>query len=399
MLALGEARLPRPSGGIRHSRHSSATAWMSIDVFLGVKEGVERARRGEGPTYVIAHTYRFLGHHVGDPLTYRDKEEPTLWRALDPIPNYGQLLRSRVWPHPRSRAWSEEAVAAVSGGRGLCRGEPGSRPRHRDGRSVLMSGQRSLTYAQALNEALREEMRRDRRVMLMGEDIAVWGGGGVFGVTRGLSKSSARSGCGTRLSPRRVHRVGLGAALAGLRPVVEYMYVDFAMLAMDQICNQAAKIRWMLGGRRGRAPGHPHPAGRGQGQRAPAFAEPRGVVRPHPGPDRGPAQHPLRRQGVAQDRHPQQRSRGVPRAQAAVRRERTRAPRPTTPCPSGRRRCFARAARHLRRRVAHGPEGSGSGGYSRLRGHRAGGDRPPDPGPLRPTRRWPGRSSRPAGCW
>jgi pyruvate/2-oxoglutarate/acetoin dehydrogenase E1 component len=113
-----------------------------------------------------------------------------------------------------------------------------------------VSGQRSLTYAQALNEALREEMQRDPSVMLLGEDIAVWGGGGVFGVTRGLLEEFGSERVrDTPISEAGFTGVGLGAALAGLRPVVEYMYVDFAMLAMDQICNQAAKIRWMLGGK------------------------------------------------------------------------------------------------------------------------------------------------------
>lgn len=112
-----------------------------------------------------------------------------------------------------------------------------------------MSEPRSLTYAQALNEALREEMRRDPAVMLMGEDIAVWGGGGVFGVTRGLLEEFGLDRVrDTPISEAGFTGVGLGAALAGLRPVVEYMYVDFSMLAMDQICNQAAKTRWMLGG-------------------------------------------------------------------------------------------------------------------------------------------------------
>jgi pyruvate dehydrogenase E1 component alpha subunit len=85
-----------------------------IDVFLGVKEGVERARRGEGPTYVIAHTYRFLGHHVGDPLSYRDKTEPTLWRRLDPIPNYGRLLVGQGLASSADlERWTGDAIRAV----------------------------------------------------------------------------------------------------------------------------------------------------------------------------------------------------------------------------------------------------------------------------------------------
>lgn len=108
---------------------------------------------------------------------------------------------------------------------------------------------RTITYVQALNEALREEMQRDSTVMIMGEDIAVWGGGGVFGVTRGLlDEFGPERVRDTPISENGFTGAAVGAALAGLRPLVEYMYVDFAMYAMDQICNQAAKIRWMLGG-------------------------------------------------------------------------------------------------------------------------------------------------------
>jgi len=112
-----------------------------------------------------------------------------------------------------------------------------------------MTTAREITYAQALNEALRQEMSRDPAVMVMGEDVAVWGGGGVFGVTRSLLEEFGPERVrDTPISEAGFAGAGLGAALAGLKPVVEFMYVDFSMLAMDQICNQAAKIRWMLGG-------------------------------------------------------------------------------------------------------------------------------------------------------
>lgn len=113
MLALGEGGfLGRPGAyGIPGIECDGMDA---VDVFLGVKEGVERARRGEGPTYVIAHTYRFLGHHVGDPLTYRNKDEPALWRALDPIPNYGRLLVEQGLASAEDlQRWTGEATTAV----------------------------------------------------------------------------------------------------------------------------------------------------------------------------------------------------------------------------------------------------------------------------------------------
>lgn len=103
------------------------------------------------------------------------------------------------------------------------------------------------TMAQALNEALREEMERDPRVFLMGEDIGHHGG--VFGVTRGLMAAfGAERVRDTPISENGFVGAAVGAALAGLRPVVEIMWIDFAMVAMDQLINQAAKLRYMSGG-------------------------------------------------------------------------------------------------------------------------------------------------------
>ncbi|GAB4243503.1 MAG: alpha-ketoacid dehydrogenase subunit beta [Thermoleophilia bacterium] len=108
----------------------------------------------------------------------------------------------------------------------------------------------TITYVQALNDALREEMQRDETVFIMGEDIAVWGGGGVFGVTRGLlDEFGPERVRDTPISEAGFTGMGIGAALTGMRPIVEYMYVDFSMVAMDQILNQAAKIRYMFGGK------------------------------------------------------------------------------------------------------------------------------------------------------
>jgi pyruvate/2-oxoglutarate/acetoin dehydrogenase E1 component len=109
---------------------------------------------------------------------------------------------------------------------------------------------RLLTYAEALNEALREEMRRDPRVFVMGEDVAVWGGGGVFGVTRGLVEEFGPQRVrDTPISEEAIAAVAVGAAVAGARPVAEFMYADFMGLAMEPIVNQAAKIRYMFGGK------------------------------------------------------------------------------------------------------------------------------------------------------
>ncbi len=106
---------------------------------------------------------------------------------------------------------------------------------------------REITYVQALNEAIREEMRRDPAVFILGEDIGVHGG--AFKVSLGLLDEFGpeRVLC-TPIAEAGIVGTALGAALTGLRPIAELMYMDFATVAMDQIVNQAAKIRFMMGG-------------------------------------------------------------------------------------------------------------------------------------------------------
>lgn len=106
---------------------------------------------------------------------------------------------------------------------------------------------RNVTFVRALNEAIAEEMERDESVVLIGEDIADCGG--VFGVTAGmLSRFGRERVRQTPISEAAFTGLAVGAAMAGLRPVSEIMYVDFATTCMDQILNQAAKLRYMSGG-------------------------------------------------------------------------------------------------------------------------------------------------------
>jgi pyruvate/2-oxoglutarate/acetoin dehydrogenase E1 component len=104
-----------------------------------------------------------------------------------------------------------------------------------------------LSYQEAIREALREEMVRDERVFLLGEDIGKHGG--AFGVTRTLfDQFGPERVRNTPISENTIAGAATGAALVGMRPVAEIMFVDFSGLAMDQICNQAAKLRLMTGG-------------------------------------------------------------------------------------------------------------------------------------------------------
>lgn len=107
---------------------------------------------------------------------------------------------------------------------------------------------RRLAYSIAIREALREEMERDQSVFLLGEDIGRYGG--CFGVTRGLiDRFGSERVRDTPISENSFMGVGVGAALAGMRPVVEIMFMDFLTLAMDQLVNHAAKFRYLFGER------------------------------------------------------------------------------------------------------------------------------------------------------
>src|ERR1700692_1471891 len=112
----------------------------------------------------------------------------------------------------------------------------------------ISKGVREITLAQAVREALAEEMRRDPRVFIMGEDVAE--AGTAFKVLSGLVKEfGAERVLDTPISEAGFTGIGVGAAMTGLRPGVDIMFGDFAGLIMDQMANQAAKVHYMSGGR------------------------------------------------------------------------------------------------------------------------------------------------------
>jgi pyruvate dehydrogenase E1 component beta subunit len=112
------------------------------------------------------------------------------------------------------------------------------------------AGTETLTYREALRRALHEAMSADERVVLIGEEVGQYGG--AYAVTQGLYDTfGPQRVLDTPISEATIVGAAMGAAMTGLRPVAELMYVDFAGLAMDQIANQAAKIRYMFGGQIG----------------------------------------------------------------------------------------------------------------------------------------------------
>ncbi|MEM2111925.1 MAG: pyruvate dehydrogenase complex E1 component subunit beta [Candidatus Bathyarchaeia archaeon] len=239
---------------------------------LNVKEvvgkAVGRARRGEGPTLVECKTYRYYGHSRSDPRVYRTREEEREWKSRDPILNFEKKLVELAILSPEKIKDLEETVTkevqeaeqfALSSPYPPIDSlyddvytdiyiDPKSLIRDLSTAKKLVLKMRKITYRQALNEALREEMLRDKRVFLMGEDIALYGG--AYGVTKGLYEEFGHERVrDTPISEAAIAGAAAGAAMTGMRPVAEIMYIDFSTIATDQIINIAAKNRYMFGGK------------------------------------------------------------------------------------------------------------------------------------------------------
>jgi pyruvate/2-oxoglutarate/acetoin dehydrogenase E1 component/TPP-dependent pyruvate/acetoin dehydrogenase alpha subunit len=239
-----------------------------LEVKKVVGKAVERARKGEGPTLVECKTYRYYGHSRSDSRIYRTKEEERTWKARDPIINLEKRLLKRGVLMRKIIKELEEVVAreireaeeyAVNSPYPLVESLYDNlyTQMYVDQESIIEDlsiatrkglKMKKIRYGQALNEALREEMLRDERVFLMGEDIAIYGG--AYRVTRGLYEEFGPERVrDTPISEAAIAGAAAGAAMTGMRPVAELMYIDFSTIATDQIINIAAKSRFMFGGK------------------------------------------------------------------------------------------------------------------------------------------------------
>src|SRR5690625_2435646 len=107
---------------------------------------------------------------------------------------------------------------------------------------------REITYAEALKEAMSQRMREDENVFMLGEDIGIYGG--AFGVTNGMLEEFGPERIRiTPISEAAISGCAVGAAMMGMRPILEIQFSDFVMIAMDNMVNQAAKMRYMFGGK------------------------------------------------------------------------------------------------------------------------------------------------------
>ena len=225
-------------------------------VHAAAHEEVDRLRRGDGPAILEIATLRGRGHYEGDPQAYRDDDAESL-RDRDPITALEARLESLGEDTGRLAALRRSAEEAVTAARDVAMQDP--RP---DPADVLADTfgpslgelpalgpaiQERTRMSQALRAALDDELAADERVFIAGIDVGR--GGGVFGITKGLSDKHPGRVIDTPISESAILGAAVGAAAVGMRPVVELMYLDFVGVAFDQLLNQAAKLRYMTGGK------------------------------------------------------------------------------------------------------------------------------------------------------
>ena len=231
------------------------------EVYTVVGEAVERARRGEGPSLIECMTYRWGQHsmraNLRDP---RPQEEFDAWIARDPIKLLEERMKAeKTVPGKRVKEIGDQVVRDLESA--VAFGAEGAEPTVEmmldavysphadyDEPGIEAAGGREITYVEALNEAMAGEMARDERVFVMGEDVGQTGG--IFSVTKGLWERFGNDRVrDTPITEVGFTGAGVGAAIAGMRPVVEIQIFDFVALTMDMLVNQAAKFRYMLGGK------------------------------------------------------------------------------------------------------------------------------------------------------
>ncbi|MFF5254463.1 pyruvate dehydrogenase complex E1 component subunit beta [Streptomyces leeuwenhoekii] len=212
-------------------------------------------RRGDGPVLVEAETYRWHGHYEGDPQRYRTEEELVEWKRRDPL----TLARARMTEagidvrvadgiDAEIAAGIEAAVAAA---RKAPYPEPSSLHDHVWARRPEVPEPAPadgpvFRTMDAVREAIAYELTHDSDVFVAGIDVGA--GGNVFGLFRGLADEFPGRVRDTPISESAIVGTAVGAAMAGMRPVVEVMYMDFITVCMDMLVNQAAKLRFMTGG-------------------------------------------------------------------------------------------------------------------------------------------------------
>jgi 2-oxoisovalerate dehydrogenase E1 component len=270
---MGVSHVAQRAAGFADNRmHAEIINGMDV---LATRDAVLRAaqgcREGLGPYFFDVDTYRYFGHSLSDPRNeYRTRDEEAAWKTADPILNLEKQLQG-------CGGLDQQGIAAVK-----------AKVRERNARAAIRAAQAAdpppadvikymytdtfvekvppefskvevleplppikrangeITYRDAIKEAVVEEMLRDSRVIFYGEDVAEYGG--AFKLSKGLLEMFGRARVfNTPISEACICGTAVGAAMIGLRPVVELMYMDFLLMSGDQVGNQASKWHYMSG--------------------------------------------------------------------------------------------------------------------------------------------------------
>ncbi|HWI04927.1 MAG TPA: thiamine pyrophosphate-dependent enzyme, partial [Acidimicrobiales bacterium] len=232
-----------------------------LDVYAATQAAVARARAGKGPTLVEAKTYRLMPHTTDDEdRIYRSREEVKAARTRDPLPRLEryvveQGLLSREEVARIEQAAKEEVSEAARQAEAAAPPDPATAPsrvyaRPREAapeRVVPPAGGVERTVVDTVRQTLHDVMATDERVMVLGEDVGVLGG--VFRATRGLQEAYGDGRViDTPLAESSIVGIGIGLALAGMRPVAEIQFADFMHSTFDQMVSEAAKIHYRSNG-------------------------------------------------------------------------------------------------------------------------------------------------------
>jgi pyruvate dehydrogenase E1 component beta subunit/2-oxoisovalerate dehydrogenase E1 component len=233
-----------------------------VAVEAAARRAVATMRAEPGPRFLECRTYRFRAHSMFDAELYRDKAEVREWRQRDPVARFREWLVSNNLLHEEEIAALEAEVEQEVANAVAAAEQAPWEPVNELERHVVAETRPQppvprpagetveTTFRGAVKAAITDAMIRDERVFLMGEDVGAYGG--TYAVTKGLlAEFGPERIRDTPLSEAAFTGAGIGAAMVGMRPIVEIMTVNFSLLALDQILNTAATIRHMSGGQFG----------------------------------------------------------------------------------------------------------------------------------------------------
>jgi 2-oxoisovalerate dehydrogenase E1 component len=212
---------------------------------------VAAVREGEGPALLEIDVQRWHGHYEGDPTRYRTSDTETLFAGSDPLAAARSHLDFDV-----ADSIDLEVEAEMDDAVERARRDPPPEvqdlspflwaPHARVGQEEDLHPDEEWRYMDAIKNAIGDALRDDDLVRLIGIDVGA--GGGIFQVTAGLWDEFGDRVMDTPISESAIVGVGVGSAMTGLRPIVELMFIDFLGVCLDQLMNQAAKLRFMTGG-------------------------------------------------------------------------------------------------------------------------------------------------------